>query len=154
VILGGLDNREARVAINLAAARAGKGWIDGAIERLEGVARVFDLATGQCYECIIGENDWKMLEARRSCALLSRDELELGKVPTTPTTASIIAGIQVQEAIWKHAAEDTSVEICGVLVGSWHRDLAGPFDALAGPRSSSRKAVRARLFVALVARPS
>ncbi len=99
VILGGLDNREARVAINLAAARAGKVWIDGAIERLEGVARVFDPATGPCYECTMGENDWKMLEARRSCALLSRDEMELGKVPTTPTTASIIAGIQVQEAI-------------------------------------------------------
>ena len=99
VILGGLDNREARVAINLAAARAGKVWIDGAIERLDGVARVFDPATGPCYECTMGENDWKMLEARRSCALLSRDEMELGKVPTTPTTASIIAGIQVQEAI-------------------------------------------------------
>jgi hypothetical protein len=47
----------------------------------------------------MGENDWKMLEARRSCALLSRGEMELGKVPTTPTTASVIAGIQVQEAI-------------------------------------------------------
>ena len=46
VILGGLDNREARVAINLATARAGKVWIDGAIERLDGVARVFDPATG------------------------------------------------------------------------------------------------------------
>jgi len=99
VILGGLDNREARVAINQAAARAGKVWIDGAIERLDGVARVFDPATGPCYECTMGENDWKMLEARRSCALLSRDEMELGKVPTTPTTASIIAGIQVQEAV-------------------------------------------------------
>jgi adenylyltransferase/sulfurtransferase len=99
VILGGLDNREARVAINQAAARAGKVWIDGAIERLDGVVRVFDPATGPCYECTMGENDWKMLEARRSCALLSRDEMELGKVPTTPTTASVIAGIQVQEAI-------------------------------------------------------
>ena len=99
VILGGLDNREARVAINHASARAGKVWIDGAIERLDGVARVFDPATGPCYECTMGVNDWKMLEARRSCALLSRDEMELGKVPTTPTTASIIAGIQVQEAI-------------------------------------------------------
>ena len=99
VILGGLDNREARVAINQAAARAGKVWIDGAIERLDGVARVFDPATGPCYECTMGENDWKMLEARRSCALLSRGEMEQGKVPTTPTTASIIAGIQVQEAI-------------------------------------------------------
>ena len=74
VILGGLDNREARVAINLAAARAGKVWIDGAIERLDGVARVFDPATGPCYECTMGENDWKMLEARRSspCSLAAR----------------------------------------------------------------------------------
>ena len=99
VILGGLDNREARVAINLAAARAGKVWIDGAIERLDGVAPVFDPATGPCYECTMGENDWKMLEARRSCALLSRGEMEQGKVPTTPTTAAIVAGVQVQEAV-------------------------------------------------------
>lgn len=99
VILGGLDNREARVAINQAAARAGKVWIDGAIERLEGVARVFDPATGPCYECTMGENDWKMLEARRSCALLSRGEMEQGKVPTTPTTAAVVAGIQTQEAV-------------------------------------------------------
>jgi molybdopterin/thiamine biosynthesis adenylyltransferase len=99
VILGGLDNREARVAINQAAAKVGKPWIDGAIERLEGVARVFDPATGPCYECTMSEVDWKMLEARRSCALLSRAEMEQGKVPTTPTTSSVVAGIQVQEAV-------------------------------------------------------
>src|SRR5262249_3602554 len=99
VILGGLDNREARVAINQAAARTGRAWIDGAIERLEGVARVFDAANGPCYECTMGENDWKMLEARRSCALLSRNEMEHGKVPTTPTTAAVVAGIQTQEAV-------------------------------------------------------
>ena len=99
VVIGGLDNREARVAINRSAARAGKVWIDGAIERLDGVARVFDPACGPCYECTMNDNDWKMLEARRSCALLTRDEMEQGKVPTTPTTASIIAGIQCQEAV-------------------------------------------------------
>jgi proteasome lid subunit RPN8/RPN11 len=33
----------------------------------------------------------------------------------------------VHAALWKHAAADTSVEICGVLVGSWHRDEVGPF---------------------------
>jgi molybdopterin/thiamine biosynthesis adenylyltransferase len=99
VILGGLDNREARVAINHAAARAGKIWIDGAIERLQGVARVFDPACGPCYECTMNETDWKMLQARRSCALLTRDEMEEGKVPTVSTTASVIAGIQCQEAV-------------------------------------------------------
>lgn len=99
VILGGLDNREARVAINQGAARAGKCWIDGAIERLDGVARVFNPGNGPCYECTMSEVDWKMLEARRSCALLTRDEMEQGKVPTTPTTSSVIAGIQAQEAV-------------------------------------------------------
>ncbi len=99
VIIGGLDNREARVAINQSTARAGKMWIDGAIERLDGVARVFDPACGPCYECTMSEVDWKMLASRRSCALLSRDEMEQGKVPTTPTTASVIAGIQCQEAV-------------------------------------------------------
>ena len=34
---------------------------------------------------------------------------------------------EVHAALWKHAVEDTSVEICGVLVGSWHRDEGGPF---------------------------
>ncbi len=47
----------------------------------------------------MSEVDWKILESRRSCALLSRDEMLDGKVPTTPTTASVIAGVQVQEAV-------------------------------------------------------
>ena len=99
VIIGGLDNREARVAINRSAARTGRTWIDGAIERLDGVARVFNPATGPCYECTMSDVDWKMLEARRSCALLTRQDMAEGKVPTTPTTGSIIAGIQCQEAV-------------------------------------------------------
>src|SRR5579862_1441318 len=99
VILGGLDNREARVAINSASLFAGKSWIDGAIEVLNGVARVFSPGDGPCYECTMSAVDWKMLESRRSCALLTREQLNEGKVPTTPTTASIIAAIQVQETI-------------------------------------------------------
>jgi len=99
VVIGGLDNREARVAINSGAMFAGKPWIDGAIEALDGVARVFLPGDGPCYECTMSELDWKLLQARRSCALLTRDEMLEGKVPTTPTTASIIAGFQTQEAV-------------------------------------------------------
>jgi adenylyltransferase/sulfurtransferase len=121
VILGGLDNREARVAINQAAARAGKVWIDGAIERLDGVARVFHPAGGPCYECTMGENDWKMLEARRSCALLSRNEMEQGKVPTTPTTAAVVAGIQTQEAVKLLHGLDTLAGRGFVFDGTYHQ---------------------------------
>ena len=33
----------------------------------------------------------------------------------------------VHAALWRHGSLDTTVEICGVLVGSWHRDQVGPF---------------------------
>jgi adenylyltransferase/sulfurtransferase len=39
------------------------------------------------------------LEKRLSCNLLTREEMLGGKTPTTPTTSSVIAGIQVQEAV-------------------------------------------------------
>ncbi|HEY0008467.1 MAG TPA: ThiF family adenylyltransferase, partial [Tepidisphaeraceae bacterium] len=102
VIIGGLDNREARLSINRHAWRIGRPWIDGAIEVIQGVARVFtpDAAQEQpCYECTMSERDWKLLAHRRSCNLLTRTEMEGGRVPTTPTIASIIAGVQVQEAL-------------------------------------------------------
>src|SRR5215212_1386569 len=43
--------------------------------------------------------DWKLLQMRRSCNLLSRPEMEGGKTPTTPTVSSIIAAVQCQEAV-------------------------------------------------------
>jgi len=95
----GLDNREARVAVNRACLRVGRPWIDGAIERLDGVARTFLPDSGACYECTMNELDWQMLEARRSCALLTREEMLEGHTPTTATISSIIAGLQCQELL-------------------------------------------------------
>jgi adenylyltransferase/sulfurtransferase len=98
LVLGGLDNREARLAINRACFKLNKPWIDGAIEQIQGTARVF-APGGACYECTMGQTDWTLLAARRSCNLLSRSQMEGGKVPTTPTIASLIAAVQCQEAI-------------------------------------------------------
>ncbi|MCO6437290.1 MAG: ThiF family adenylyltransferase [Phycisphaerae bacterium] len=98
LVIGGLDNREARLAINRSAFKVNRPWIDGAIEKLDGVARVF-APGGPCYECTMSKEDWRLLEHRRSCALLTRKQMSEGKVPTTPTSASIIAAIQVQEAV-------------------------------------------------------
>jgi adenylyltransferase/sulfurtransferase len=47
----------------------------------------------------MSETDWKLLQNRRSCNLLSRPEMEGGRTPTTPTISSIIAGVQCQEAV-------------------------------------------------------
>ncbi|HSV13512.1 MAG TPA: ThiF family adenylyltransferase [Tepidisphaeraceae bacterium] len=106
VIMGGLDNREARLSINRNCYRCSKPWIDGAIQQIDGTARVFipethalGRANTACYECTMSQTDWRLLQLRRSCNLLSKTEMETGKTPTTPTISSIIAGVQCQEAI-------------------------------------------------------
>jgi adenylyltransferase/sulfurtransferase len=98
VVLAGLDNREARLAINRNCWKTNRPWIDGAIEQIQGCARVF-VPDGPCYECTMSQLDWDLLQKRRSCNLLSKGEMETGRTPTTPTISSIIAGVQCQEAV-------------------------------------------------------
>ncbi|HKV95045.1 MAG TPA: ThiF family adenylyltransferase [Candidatus Angelobacter sp.] len=99
VVLAGLDNREARLWINRACWKMNKPWIDGAIEGINGVARLFIAGKPPCYECTLGETDWAILNKRMSCNLLALESDTEGKVATTPTISSIIAGLQVQEAV-------------------------------------------------------
>ena len=106
VVIGGLDNREARLSINRNCYRLGVPWVDGAIQQIDGAARVFvpeEHALGKpdapCYECTMSATDWRLLQLRRSCNLLSQTEMEAGKTPTTPTISSVIAGVQCQEAV-------------------------------------------------------
>ena len=99
VVLGGLDNREARLSINQSCYKVDRPWIDGAIEALNGFARVFVPGKGACYECTMTETDWMLINKRKSCALLTHEQMAEGKIPTTPTSSSVIAGIQVQEML-------------------------------------------------------
>lgn len=99
VTLGGLDNRETRLSINQSCYKVNRPWIDGAIEVLNGIARVFVPGKGACYECTMTETDWKLINKRKSCALLTHQQMAEGKIPTTPTSSSVIAGVQVQEML-------------------------------------------------------
>lgn len=99
VIVAGLDNREARLFINRSAWKVNRPWIDGAIEGINGVVRAFLPGQAPCYECTLGEVDWELLQRRMSCNLLLLEPGVEGKIPTTPTISSIIAGVQVQEAV-------------------------------------------------------
>jgi adenylyltransferase/sulfurtransferase len=109
-VLAGMDNREARLFINRCCWKTGKPFFDGAIEAINGVARVFIPPDSSCYECTMNDTDWQELQARRSCNLLTRQEMEGGKVPTTPTISSIIAAVQCQEMIkYLHGMET----LCG-----------------------------------------
>ena len=99
VVVGALDNREARLWVNSACARVGRPWIDGGIDVLTGIVRGFNPPATACYECAMGEADWTLLNQRRSCSLLARRLAASQSTPTTPTTASIIGALQVQEVI-------------------------------------------------------
>jgi molybdopterin/thiamine biosynthesis adenylyltransferase/DNA-binding transcriptional regulator YhcF (GntR family) len=99
VVIGCLDNREARLALNRCSYWVNKPWVDGAIQELLGLVRVFVPGQGACYECTLTEQALRDLSLRYSCPLLARQNILLGKVPTTPTIASIIGAMQSQEAL-------------------------------------------------------
>ena len=99
VIIGCLDNREARLFTNRACWKVNVPWVDGAIQEMDGMARVFTPSNGACYECTLTDQDYQAINVRYSCPLLARENIMEGKVPTTPTISSIIAGVQSQEAL-------------------------------------------------------
>lgn len=98
-IVGCLDNREARLAVNRFAYWLGKPWVDGAIQELLGLVRVFGPHEGACYECTLTEQARREMSMRYSCPLLARHNILLGKVPTTPTISSMIGAMQSQEVL-------------------------------------------------------
>jgi adenylyltransferase/sulfurtransferase len=99
VIIGCLDNREARMWVNRCCWHVNRPWIDGGIQEVSGVVQVFVPPDGPCYECGMSALDYQLAGLRYSCPLLTRDDLQQGRMPTTPTISSIIAGWQVQEAV-------------------------------------------------------
>lgn len=94
-----VDNREARLWINRMCWKVGTPWIDGGIQEINGVAKVFQPPAGACYECAMTENDYRLIALRYSCPLLQQQDIMLGRTPTAPTIASMIGGLQVQEAL-------------------------------------------------------
>jgi adenylyltransferase/sulfurtransferase len=123
IVLAGLDGREARLSASRACIRAGKLFFDGAIEGIAGVARVFDGRTGPCYECTMGERDWELMRLRRSCNMLSREQMVSGHTPTVATISSVVAALQVQQAV-KHlhgmeAQPGSGLSVNGVGFDAW-----------------------------------
>lgn len=99
LVIGCLDNREARLWVNRMCWKASIPWIDGGIQEINGVAKVYGPPDGSCYECTMTANDYRLINLRYSCPLLKQEDLQAGRVPTAPTIASMIGALQVQEAL-------------------------------------------------------
>ena len=109
VIIGCLDSRIARYLLNRLAMRAGKTWIDGSIENMTGVVKVYTPGIS-CYECGLSREEFNNIMLRTGCADVVRMQGNAGRVATTPISASIIGAMQVQEAMKIiHLSEDEPV---------------------------------------------
>ncbi|MDR2010207.1 MAG: ThiF family adenylyltransferase [Bacteroidales bacterium] len=133
VVLGCLDSLTARTYLNRLSFRAGKVWIDGGIGNLEGQVSGYEM-NESCYECSLMEEEVADMENRiMSCPAIGQENEEAGRVPTTPVITSIIAAIQVQEAMKIIHKEDLDKGVFTTLIGTMfnyegmHPD-AGIFD--------------------------
>lgn len=98
VVIGCLDSRIARYQLNRLCMRAGKTWIDGSIENLTGVVKIYSPGVN-CYECNLSREEFNHIMLRTGCADVVRSQTSAGRVATTPISASIVGAMQAQEAI-------------------------------------------------------
>lgn len=112
------DNRLARFMLNRHCMRVGIPWVDGGITLDEGTARVFappgvisNHPAGNCYACNLGPEALRDLSYRMPCAGTIRRPTVGDSVPTNILAASVIAALQVQEALKIISGEGTS--LCG-----------------------------------------
>jgi len=98
VIIGCLDNVQARYVVNYYAFRFAKPWIDGGIKNLDGHVSVYKNGDA-CYACSLSGESRQNMAIREGCADVVKESAGYGRVATTPVSASIIGAIQVQEAL-------------------------------------------------------
>jgi len=101
VVLGCLDNIEARLSVNLNSWKTGKTWIDGGMWELAGSVGVYNSSLEQaCYECSMTPEHYRLAKTRYSCTnSVVKSKIRQGFEPTTQTTSAIVGAIQSQEAI-------------------------------------------------------
>jgi len=99
VVICCLDSRQARLAVNRACWKMNRPWLDTGLNGLYGETRVFWPGRGACYECTLFDQDYRLMEERMSCQQLAIEAFKVGRVPTTPTSASIAGAVQAEEAL-------------------------------------------------------
>lgn len=96
VILGCLDNISARLHVNSHAIYHKVPYIDGATDGFRGKVQVV-LPGGPCLECSMNKSHMNVMDQRFSCT--GNSMMYVPKTASEITTTSIIAAIQVREAM-------------------------------------------------------
>lgn len=132
LVIGCLDNRLARYRINQSCYKVGVPWIDGGMTALDGQVKLFVPPDGPCYECSLNEQDYQNFNGRFSCPGLPVETFVGDRTPTTATTASIIGGIQSEEAIkFLHGLSTLAGR------GVYYNGVGHQYDVLSLPKKAS-----------------
>ncbi len=103
VLIGCVDNVQARLVLNRLAGKAGRPFLDGGLSAWQGTASVFCDPAGPCYACGLDAQDLRELSLRRSCPSYAARVVARGGVPTTPTISSTVGAEIANLALkWVH----------------------------------------------------
>ena len=99
LVIGCLDSLEARLDLDDLAHRAGVPWINGGLGVSAGELAHLDPTSGRaCFTCTVSSTARERQARRFSCQGLRRD-MPAEAVPTTATMASMVASLQVHQAL-------------------------------------------------------
>lgn len=96
IVLGCLDNISARLHVNSHARYNKIPYVDGATDGFRGKVQVV-LENGPCLECAMNSSHMKIIDERFSCT--GEGHIFIPKLASEITTTSIIAAVQVREAM-------------------------------------------------------
>jgi len=98
IVLGCLDNIMARLHTNSHAYHLGIPYIDGGTYGMAGKVQVVLPPDTPCFQCGLNRSHFRILEKRFSCTGEDVTFFE-PKIPAEITTTSVVAAVQVREAI-------------------------------------------------------
>jgi molybdopterin/thiamine biosynthesis adenylyltransferase len=99
VVLGCVDNVEARLAINRHCWLSGTPWIDAGIRELAGHVAVYEPPETPCYLCAATKAQLLKTRERYSCDDFKRKAYSQQRAATVQLSSAIAAAIQTQEAV-------------------------------------------------------
>ncbi len=121
VILGCVDNDEARLAINRAARAVGIPWINAGMHELTGSVTSFSGEAGACFECAVTPDQVADAQSRYdSCEQVRRRYMVEDRLPTIQVTSALTSALQVQEALKVLHGEPVNFGVRYVYNGHTH----------------------------------
>ncbi|OYT70654.1 MAG: hypothetical protein CFK52_10495 [Chloracidobacterium sp. CP2_5A] len=100
LILGCVDNDEARLSINRAARAVGVPWVNAGMYELTGSVTAFSADAGPCFECAITPDQLADARSRYdSCEQVRQRYLLEERLPAIQVTSALTSALQVQEAV-------------------------------------------------------